>query len=322
MVASLRSQPHGGRAFTRHTRPDPRRYGTPPRRCLTSSIRAFGRARDRYPCGAPAGAWRTRRYAMRGRSVTGDVLEPRVSIVVHAVRLPGVVQSEHFATDHHVHSRPGRQLAFDEVGQQFGCWPPLSTRCRNPGAADDVNALRHGAVRVLLIDSIRNPDEQSCVGCAHVRFTPGARTAWHTHPRGQTLYATDGIGYVGRRSAEVQEIRPGDVVYIEPNEEHWHGATPDRFMAHIAIQEADDNGRMVTWGDHVTDRECASLKAEWIVCQRKKTTADAHPPPPEFRWLQPQLHADMGGCHRRQTRRSVAVFCARDSKQGRRHAHS
>jgi quercetin dioxygenase-like cupin family protein len=107
----------------------------------------------------------------------------------------------------------------------------------------------------VYIDSIRVPDEQSCVGCAHVRFTPGARTAWHTHPRGQTLYVTDGIGYVARRSAPPQEIRPGDVVYIEPNEEHWHGATEDRFMAHVAIQEADENGQMVTWGAHVTDDE-------------------------------------------------------------------
>jgi quercetin dioxygenase-like cupin family protein len=109
----------------------------------------------------------------------------------------------------------------------------------------------------VYIDSIRNPDEQSCVGCAHVRFTPGARTAWHTHPKGQTLYVTDGIGYVGRRGGEVQEIRPGDVVYIEPNEEHWHGATADRFMAHVAIQEADENGQVVTWGDHVTNEEYA-----------------------------------------------------------------
>ena len=110
----------------------------------------------------------------------------------------------------------------------------------------------------VYLDSIRTPDEHCCVGCAHVRFTPGARTAWHTHPRGQTLYVTDGIGYVGRRDGPVQEIRPGDVVFIEPNEEHWHGATADRFMAHVAIQEADENGVMVTWGEHVTDEEYAA----------------------------------------------------------------
>jgi quercetin dioxygenase-like cupin family protein len=107
----------------------------------------------------------------------------------------------------------------------------------------------------VYIDSIRSPDDQSAVGCAHVRFTPGARTAWHTHPKGQTLYVTDGIGYVATRATGVREIRPGDVVYIEPNEQHWHGATADRFMAHVAIQEADDLGEVVTWLDHVTDEE-------------------------------------------------------------------
>nr|WP_308121651.1 cupin domain-containing protein [Actinotalea ferrariae] len=75
-----------------------------------------------------------------------------------------------------------------------------------------------------------------------MKFAPGARTAWHHHPKGQTLYVTDGIRYVARRGGEVQEIRPGDVVYIQPGEEHRHGATHDRFMAHIAIQEADENG--------------------------------------------------------------------------------
>jgi quercetin dioxygenase-like cupin family protein len=107
----------------------------------------------------------------------------------------------------------------------------------------------------VFIEGIRNPDEQSAVGCAHVRFAPGARTAWHHHPKGQTLYVTDGIGYVARRGGDVQEIRPGDVVYIEPGEEHWHGATPERFMAHVAIQEADENGQVVTWLEHVTDEE-------------------------------------------------------------------
>jgi quercetin dioxygenase-like cupin family protein len=114
---------------------------------------------------------------------------------------------------------------------------------------------------IVFIDGIRSPDEQSSIGCAHVRFTPGARTAWHTHPRGQTLYVTDGIGSVARRGGEPVEIRPGDIVYIEPYEEHWHGATPDRFMAHIAMQEADDNGQVVAWLDHVTDDEYHARKA-------------------------------------------------------------
>jgi quercetin dioxygenase-like cupin family protein len=107
----------------------------------------------------------------------------------------------------------------------------------------------------VLIDGIRNPDDQSNIGCAHVRFSPGARTAWHSHPKGQTLYVTDGIGLVSDRGGDVVEIRPGDVVYIEPGEEHWHGATPDRFMAHVAMQEADDQGQVVNWLEHVSDEE-------------------------------------------------------------------
>jgi len=107
----------------------------------------------------------------------------------------------------------------------------------------------------VYVDSIRVPDDRTAIGCAHVRFTPGAHTAWHTHPKGQTLYVTDGIGLVARRGGDVQEIRPGDVVYIEPGEEHWHGATPDRFMAHLALQQADDEGQVVTWLQHVTEAE-------------------------------------------------------------------
>jgi quercetin dioxygenase-like cupin family protein len=108
---------------------------------------------------------------------------------------------------------------------------------------------------LVCIDILRNADGQSAVGCAHVRFTPGARTAWHAHPHGQTLYVTDGIGYVCKRGGRPEIIKPGDVVYIEPGEEHWHGATPDRFMSHVAIQEADENGVPATWLEHVTDEE-------------------------------------------------------------------
>lgn len=108
---------------------------------------------------------------------------------------------------------------------------------------------------MVFIDPLKDADEQSAVGSAHVRFTPGSRTAWHTHPNGQTLYVTDGVGYVCRRGGEVQVIQPGDTVFIEPGEEHWHGATPERFMAHVAIQEADEQGVPVTWLKHVTDEE-------------------------------------------------------------------
>jgi quercetin dioxygenase-like cupin family protein len=111
----------------------------------------------------------------------------------------------------------------------------------------------------VFVDTVRTPDDQTAIGCAHVRFAPGARTAWHSHPKGQTLYVTDGIGLVARRGGEPVEIRPGDVVYIEPGEEHWHGATPTRFMAHVAMQEADEQGQVVTWLEHVTDEEYSAV---------------------------------------------------------------
>jgi quercetin dioxygenase-like cupin family protein len=88
-----------------------------------------------------------------------------------------------------------------------------------------------------------------------VRFAPGARTAWHCHPGGQTLYVTEGRGLVQSRGGEIIEVRPGDVIYAPPGEWHWHGAAPDHFMTHIAMWEVDDHGTSATWGDHVSDDE-------------------------------------------------------------------
>ena len=88
-----------------------------------------------------------------------------------------------------------------------------------------------------------------------VRFAPGARTAWHSHPGGQTLFVLEGRGLVQSRGGEVIEIRPGDVIYTPPGEEHWHGAAPDRFMTHLALWEVDESGNSAVWGDHVTDDE-------------------------------------------------------------------
>jgi quercetin dioxygenase-like cupin family protein len=107
----------------------------------------------------------------------------------------------------------------------------------------------------VYIDPIAGAPPPSRLQAANVHFTPGARTAWHTHPFGQTIWVTEGVGRCQRRDGPVEVIRPGDRVYFEPDEEHWHGAAPDRFMVHIAMQEADDSGSPVTWGDHVTDAE-------------------------------------------------------------------
>jgi quercetin dioxygenase-like cupin family protein len=88
-----------------------------------------------------------------------------------------------------------------------------------------------------------------------VHFMPGARTAWHSHPLGQSLFVTEGIGLVQRRGDPVEVIRPGDRVYIQPDEEHWHGATPTRLMVHLALNEVDDEHVAANWGEHVRDDE-------------------------------------------------------------------
>lgn len=87
---------------------------------------------------------------------------------------------------------------------------------------------------------------------ASVTFEPGARTAWHKHPLGQTLIVTSGYGRVQREGGPIEEIRPGDVVWFPPGEKHWHGAAPDTAMTHIAVQEALD-GKNVDWLEHVSD---------------------------------------------------------------------
>lgn len=92
------------------------------------------------------------------------------------------------------------------------------------------------------------------VGGATVTFEPGARTAWHTHPLGQTLIVLSGFGRVQRLGGPIEEIRPGDIVWFEPGEKHWHGASPTTAMTHIAIAEALD-GKVVDWMEHVTDEQ-------------------------------------------------------------------
>jgi quercetin dioxygenase-like cupin family protein len=92
---------------------------------------------------------------------------------------------------------------------------------------------------------------------AAVHFTPGARTAWHTHPRGQTIWVTEGIGLCQREGGPIEVIRPGDRVFFEPAENHWHGASPRRLMTHVAMQLADESGSPVAWGEHVTDEQYA-----------------------------------------------------------------
>ena len=113
----------------------------------------------------------------------------------------------------------------------------------------------------VYIDAIAAPSEESRLGAASVHFTPGARTAWHTHPNGQTIWVTEGVGLCQREGGPIEVIRPGDRVFLEPGENHWHGATPTRFMTHIAMQLADESGSPVTWGEHVSDEDYAKAPA-------------------------------------------------------------
>jgi quercetin dioxygenase-like cupin family protein len=117
----------------------------------------------------------------------------------------------------------------------------------NKGSADWFT----GEVR---IEPLFEAPEPAHVRVASVTFEPGARTAWHTHPLGQMLIVTSGLGWAQRWGGEIEEIRFGDVVWFTPNEKHWHGATPTTAMTHIAIQEAL-NGKPVDWMEHVTDEQ-------------------------------------------------------------------
>jgi quercetin dioxygenase-like cupin family protein len=110
----------------------------------------------------------------------------------------------------------------------------------------------------VYIDAIAAPSNGSRISASSVHFTPGARTAWHTHPYGQTIWVSEGVGLCQRRGGPIEVIRPGDRVFFEPGEDHWHGAAPTRFMTHIAMQQADDQGSVVTWSAHGTDEEYAA----------------------------------------------------------------
>jgi quercetin dioxygenase-like cupin family protein len=113
-----------------------------------------------------------------------------------------------------------------------------------------------GAVR---IDALFQAPPPARVAGAHVTFEPGARTAWHTHPLGQTLIVTSGRGLAQCWEGPLQELRPGDVVWFSPDEKHWHGASPSTAMTHIAIQEQLD-GKVVEWLEPVSDEQYSAAR--------------------------------------------------------------
>jgi len=125
------------------------------------------------------------------------------------------------------------------------------TRSGSQPTARPPEAYFTGTVR---LDAPFKGEGDSRIGGATVTFEPGARTAWHTHPLGQTLLVLSGLGRVQREGGAIEEIRPGDIVWFPPGEKHWHGAAPDCAMSHVAIAEALD-GRSVDWLEKVTDAE-------------------------------------------------------------------
>lgn len=110
-------------------------------------------------------------------------------------------------------------------------------------------------------DPVVSGDDASPTKALMVTFEPGARTAWHTHPAGQTLYIVSGLGLAGTDGGPVRVLRPGDTVWFEPGERHWHGASPDCAMVHLAIQTAVD-GTAADWMEHVSDADYGAPRAE------------------------------------------------------------
>jgi quercetin dioxygenase-like cupin family protein len=110
----------------------------------------------------------------------------------------------------------------------------------------------------VCIDAVAAPANGSRIHASRVHFMPGARTAWHTHPNGQTIWVTEGVGLCQRRGGPIEVIRPGDRVFFEPGEDHWHGAAPNRFMTHLAMLEVDEDGNPAAWGENVSDEQYAA----------------------------------------------------------------
>jgi quercetin dioxygenase-like cupin family protein len=116
----------------------------------------------------------------------------------------------------------------------------------------------------VYVNQVKAPDEPSRLIVGYVRFTPGARTNWHSHALGQTLHCTDGLGLVVSRDGTVIRMRPGDTVWTPPGEEHWHGATEENFMSHFAILEGDGASDGTTWLEPVADDQYNTAQAAHV----------------------------------------------------------
>src|SRR4051812_36950570 len=123
-----------------------------------------------------------------------------------------------------------------------------NTNATAPGPADWFTGT-------VFVDTIATANPPSRLAAASVHFTPGARTAWHAHPFGQTIHVTEGVGLFQVAGEPPEPLRAGDTVHFEANEVHWHGAGPTTFMTHLAMQEVADDGTDTAWGPHVTEEE-------------------------------------------------------------------
>jgi quercetin dioxygenase-like cupin family protein len=110
-------------------------------------------------------------------------------------------------------------------------------------------------IGTVYMEPVASPSGPYRIAGTMVHFTPSARTAWHTHPNGQTIYVTAGIGLAQGDGGPIEVIRPGDRVFFHPGERHWHGASPKRSMTHLSLVEVDDDGNAANWAEHVTDDE-------------------------------------------------------------------
>lgn len=137
-----------------------------------------------------------------------------------------------------------------EVGAEEG----KTVRVTAAGSQASIKGPTENFTGTVRVDGLFKGQAPARIGGGTVTFEPGARTAWHTHPLGQTLIVTSGVGYVQQEGGRRQEIRPGDSVWIPPNVRHWHGATATTAMTHIAIAEALD-GKAVTWAEKVSDEQ-------------------------------------------------------------------
>jgi quercetin dioxygenase-like cupin family protein len=161
-----------------------------------------------------------------------------------------------------------RQAFSKKNAFQLGSWKPAEIEQRNKNRADNMEIKRSGSqpsskgpvdwfTGTVRIDPLFQVSAPARAAGASVTFEPGARTAWHSHPLGQTLIVTAGSGWVQREGGPVEEIHPGDVVWFAPGEKHWHGATPTTAMTHTAIQEQLD-GKVVEWLEKVSDDQYRS----------------------------------------------------------------